>query len=275
MKNFNLSIEAGKTEQHYWLDLWRYRELFFILAWRDIAVRYKQTALGILWAVIRPLITMTIFVFIFGTLAKLPTNTNTPYSILVFTALAPWFFFSTALADASTSMTTNSNLISKVYFPRIIIPTAATLVAWVDFIISLAILAALMIFYRHPVSWQLLSTPLFCIMLFSLAWGVGILFAALNVKYLDFKFVIPFLIQIGLYISPIGFSSSIIPEQWKYLFYLNPLVGIIEGFRWAIIGSDASLNTLALAISVAECLMICVFSVKYFRALERNIADTI
>ncbi len=275
MKEFQLLIEAGKTEQRYWRDIWSYRELFLILAWRDIAVRYKQTALGVIWAVLRPILTMVIFVIVFNKLAKLPLDSKTPYAIFVFAALLPWYFFSTALADSSGSMVTNSNLVSKVYFPRIIIPTAAVLVACVDFAISLMILALLILLHRYSIDWQILTLPFFCIILLIFTWSLGIFFAALNVRYMDFKFVIPFLIQIGLYISPIGFSSSIIPDEWRYIFYLNPLVGIIDGFRWAILDENSPLNITALAFTIAECTLMFILSVKYFRKLEKNIADTI
>lgn len=275
MKNFDIYIEAKNTNLHYWRDIWKYRELFFILAWRDIAVRYKQTILGFIWTILRPLLTMSIFVIIFGKIAKISIDADTSYSIFVFSALIPWFFFSTALSDASNSMILSSNLISKVYFPRMIIPSAAIIVACVDFLISLLILAILLIIFSHPLTLKILTLPLFSILLFILAWSLGLFLAALNVKYLDFKFIIPFALQIGLYVSPIGFPTTIIPDEWKMLFYLNPLVGIIDGFRWAIIGRGLEINYIAIAISILECIIISTLSIKYFRSIERSIADTI
>jgi lipopolysaccharide transport system permease protein len=272
--NFQFTIEAGKTERHYWLDLWRYRELFYILAWRDIAVRYKQTVIGVLWAVLRPLLTMIIFVVVFGKIAKLPSE-GVPYPVFVFAAMLPWTFFATAFADASNSLIGNSNLISKIYFPRLIIPAASVIVSAVDFMISFLILIALMVWYRYIPDWQILTLPLFLLLAFFAALGMGLLVASLNVKYRDFRFVIPFIVQLGLYISPVGFSTNIVPEQYRLYYYLNPMVGIIDGFRWAISGGKTALNSTELAISGGVILTLCLTGIVYFRKTEKTFADVI
>jgi len=227
-RSFEFTIEAGRSERHYWMDLWRYRELFYILAWRDIAVRYKQTIIGVAWAVLRPLLTMMIFVVVFGKIAKLPSE-GIPYPIFVFAAMLPWTFFATAFSDASNSLIGNSNLISKVYFPRLIIPAASVIVAGVDFLISFVILLALMAWYHYMPDWHILTLPFFLLLAFFAALGSGLYVAALNVKYRDFRFVIPFVVQLGLYISPVGFSTTIVPEKYQMLYYLNPMVGVIDG----------------------------------------------
>ncbi|MDQ2825181.1 MAG: ABC transporter permease, partial [Verrucomicrobiota bacterium] len=217
-----LVIEAGRTERNYWRDLFRYRELFYFLAWRDVLVRYKQTVIGILWAVLRPFFTMVIFVFIFGKIAKLPTE-GVPYPVMVFAAMLPWQLFSTALAEGSNSLITNSNLISKVYFPRLIVPASAVIVSFVDFLISMVLLALLMIWYHVWPTWQLLTLPLFTLLALAASTGAGLWLAALNVEYRDFRYVVPFLVQFGLYVSPVGFSSAIIPEKWRLLYSINPM----------------------------------------------------
>jgi len=231
-----LIIEAGLAERHYWRDLWRYRELFYVLAWRDISVRYKQTIIGVLWALLRPLLTMLVFTLVFSRIAKLPSEGTAPYAIMVFAGLLPWQFFSTSLTESSNSLIDNSNLISKIYFPRLIVPTASVVVSFADFLISFIILMGLMIWYQFLPGWQILSIPLFIALAFLASLGPGLLIASLNVKYRDFRYVIPFIVQLGLYVSPVGFSSALVPEQWRLLFSLNPMVGVIDGFRWAILG---------------------------------------
>jgi lipopolysaccharide transport system permease protein len=226
-----LIIEAGRTELHYWKDLWRYRELFYFLAWRDILVRYKQTAIGIAWALIRPLSTMVIFTVIFGKLAKLPSE-GVPYPIMVFAAMLPWQFFANSLSETSSSLIGNANLISKVYFPRLIIPASSVITSFVDFLISGLILVGLMLWYQFIPSWRVFTLPFFIAIAFAASMGVGLWLTALNVKYRDFRYVVPFIIQFGLYISPVGFSSSIVPDNWRLLYSLNPMVGVIDGFRW-------------------------------------------
>jgi lipopolysaccharide transport system permease protein len=268
-------LEPGRAEQHYWRDIWAYRQLFAILAWRDLAVRYKQTVIGVGWAIIRPLLTTVVFTIVFGRLAKLPSEGTAPYAIMVFAGMLPWTFFSTALAEASTSLIANSNLISKVYFPRMIVPAAAVVVAFVDFLISFAILLALMLWYRFLPGWQIAFLPLFAALAVLTSLGPGLWITALNVKYRDFRYVIPFIVQFGLYISPVGFSSKIIPEQWRLVYSLNPLVGIIDGFRWCILGGEGAIYWPGLAVSIAVTAVFLWFGVRQFRKMERSFADLI
>ncbi|MBV9127002.1 MAG: ABC transporter permease, partial [Verrucomicrobia bacterium] len=235
-----LVIEAGRAEAQYWRDLFRYRELFYFLAWRDVLVRYKQTVIGVLWAVLRPFLTMVVFVFVFGKIAKLPTD-GVPYPVMVFAAMLPWQLFATSLSEGSNSLITNSNLISKVYFPRLIVPASAVIVSFVDFAISCALLGLLMLFYQVWPGWHLLTLPLFILLALVASTGAGLWLAALNVEYRDFRYVVPFIVQFGLYISPVGFSSAIVPEKWRLLYSLNPMVGVIDGFRWAISGGVSPL----------------------------------
>src|ERR1043165_2157881 len=269
-----LEIEAGKTERHYWIDLWRYRHLFYFLAWRDILVRYKQTIIGLAWALIRPLLTMMVFVIVFGKLAKLPSE-GVPYPILVFAALLPWQFFSNAFTEAANSLISNSNMISKVYFPRLVIPTSAVIVSFVDFMISGIILVGLMLWYGFVPDWRIITLPLFTIIAFAAAMGTGLWIAALNVKYRDFRYIIPFVVQIGLYVSPVGFSSSIIPENWRLLYSINPMVGVIDGFRWAILGNNIQLYWPGFLLSLTLVLIILVTGIVYFRKTEKTFADVI
>ncbi|MFN6561196.1 MAG: ABC transporter permease [Nostoc sp. ChiSLP01] len=270
-----LIIEAGQTEQQYWKDLWRYRELFYFLSWRDILVRYKQTAIGMLWALIRPFLTMVVFSVIFGNLAKLPSEGTAPYPILVFAALLPWQFFSSALSECSNSLISNANLISKVYFPRLIVPASSVIVSFVDFLVSGMILLGLMAWYNFVPSWRILSLPLFIAIAFAASLGVGLWLAALNVEYRDFRYIVPFIVQFGLYISPVGFSSSIVPEQWRLLYYLNPMVGVIDGFRWAILGGESKLYWTGFTLSLGLVALLLVSSIWYFRKVERTFADVI
>lgn len=269
-----LVIEAGRAEGQYWKDLWRYRELFYFLAWRDILVRYKQTAIGIAWALIRPFLTMIVFTVVFGTVAKLPSE-GVPYPILVFAALLPWQFFANSLSECSTSLIANSNLISKVYFPRLIVPTSAVVVSFVDFMISGIILLGLMAWYNFVPSWRMLTLPVFILVAFAAALGAGLWLAALNVQYRDFRFIVPFIVQFGLYISPVGFSSSVIPEKWRLLYSLNPMVGVIDGFRWAILGGGAQLDLPGFILSLGLVSLLLISGIWYFRKMERTFADVI
>jgi lipopolysaccharide transport system permease protein len=269
-----LIIKAGRTESQYWKDLWRYRELFYFLAWRDILVRYKQTAIGITWALIRPFLTMVVFTIVFGQLAKLPSE-GVPYPILVFSAMLPWQFFANALAECSTSLLANSNMISKIYFPRMIIPVSAVIVSFVDFLISGMILLALMAWYDFVPSWRILTLPLFIVIAFAAALGAGLWLAALNVKYRDFRYIVPFIVQFGLYISPVGFSSSIVPESWDLLYSLNPMVGVIDGFRWAILGGHSQLHWPGFGLSLGFVGLLFFSGIWYFRKTERTFADVI
>lgn len=232
-----LIIEPGQTEKNYWKDLWRYRELLFILTWRDVSVRYKQTFIGVAWAILRPFLTMVVFTLIFGRVARLPSS-GTPYALLVFAGMLPWTLISTALSEASNSLIGNANLISKVYFPRLIVPAAAVVTAFVDFLISCVMLVGLLIYYQFAPKWNLLLLPLFIMLALLVSFGPGLWITALNVRYRDFRHVIPFIVQLGLYISPVGFSSRVISAQWQLVYHLNPVAGVIDGFRWCIIGGD-------------------------------------
>jgi len=267
-----LIIEAGRTEKQYFRDIWRYRELFLFLAWRDILVRYKQTVFGVLWAVLRPLLTMVVFTVVFGRIAKMPSG-GVPYPILVFVAMLPWQFFSSAFSEAGNSLVGNANLLTKVYFPRIIMPTSTVIVALVDFFISLVILAGLMVFYKFTPSWNILTLPIFILLAFLTAMGAGLYITALNVKYRDLRMVIPFVVQFGLYISPVGFMSNVVPQQWRLLYACNPMVGVIDGFRWAILGQD--LNVTAFILSVVVSISLFIFGLWYFRKTEKTFADII
>ena len=269
-----LVIEAGRAERHYWRDLWRYRELFFFLAWRDILVRYKQTVIGIVWALGRPLITMMVFTLVFSKLAKLPSE-GVPYPILVFAALLPWQFFASSFSGAGDSLISNAGMISKVYFPRLVIPASAVIVSFVDFLISGVILVGLMIWYGFAPSLRMLTLPLFIFVAFAAAMGAGLWIAALNVKYRDFRIIVPFVVQFGLYISPVGFSSNIVPEQWRLLYSLNPMVGVIDGFRWAILGGETQLYWPGFLLSLSLVLVILVTGIAYFRKTEKTFADVI
>jgi lipopolysaccharide transport system permease protein len=267
-------IKAGRTERQYWKDLWRYRELFMFLAWRDILVRYKQTVIGVAWSVLRPFLTMIVFTIIFGKLAKFPSE-GVPYPILVFAAMLPWQMFASALTDGSNSLVANAAMLSKVYFPRLIVPTSTVIVSLIDFLISLAILAILMIWYQFVPGWRILALPLFLLFALAVALGLGLWLAALNVKYRDFRYIVPFLVQLGMYISPVGFSSTIIPEKWRLLYSVNPMVGVIDGFRWAILGGDVQLYLPGFVFSVILTVMVLYLGLAYFRKTESTFADVI
>ena len=270
-----LILEPGRTEKNYWADLWRYRELFIVLAWRDISVRYKQTIIGVAWAIIRPFLTMIVFTVIFGRLAKLPSDGNAPYALMVFAAMLPWSLFSTSLSEASNSLIANANLISKVYFPRLIVPTATLVTAFVDFLISFVILMGLMAYYQFPPSWNMLLLPLFILLSLFASLGPGLWITALNVKYRDFRYVIPFVVQFGLYISPVGFSSSVIPEKWRIIYSLNPMVGVIDGFRWCILGSSSPMYWPGFILGLVIVAFFIWLGVSRFRKMEKTFADLI
>ncbi len=270
-----LVLEAGRAQSHYWRDLWRYRELFKVLAWRDVSVRYKQTLIGVAWAVIRPFLTMVVFTVAFGKLAKLPSDGTAPYALLVFTGMLPWTFFATALTNSSNSMLGNANLISKVYFPRLIAPAAAVIVAFVDFLISFVILVGLMVWYQFAPGWPILLLPVFVAIAFMASLGPGLWLAALNIKYRDFRYVIPFVVQFGLYVSPVGFSSNVIPENWRLLYSLNPMVGVIDGFRWCILGGQSELYKPGLFMSIGTTALLLWLGIRQFRKTENSFADLI
>ncbi|BAS59553.1 ABC-2 type transporter [Leptolyngbya boryana NIES-2135] len=268
-----LTLEAGRTEKQYWKDLWRYRELFYFLAWRDILVRYKQTAIGMAWALIRPFMTMIVFSVVFGTIAKLPTQGNAPYPILVYSALLPWQFFSSALAQCSGSLLGNSNLLSKVYFPRLIAPASVIVVCFVDFLIAGMLLLGLMIWYNFVPSWRVVTLPFFIVIAAMSAFGAGLWLAALVVQFRDVAQIVPFIVQFGLYVSPVGYTSNIVPQQWQFLYWLNPMVGVIEGFRWAILGGDAPFHLMGFGLSLGIVSLLFVTSLWYFRRVEKTFAD--
>ena len=268
-------IEPGLTSKNYWKDLWRYRELFYILSWRDIKVRYKQTVIGVAWSIIRPLLTMFVFTVIFGKVANLPSEGAAPYAILVYAAMLPWQFFSNSLSESSNSLVSNTNLISKVYFPRLIIPAASVITSLIDFVISFVILIGLMLWFQFVPPWQIIFLPLFLLLAFVCSMGIGFWLTSLNVKYRDFRFIVPFIVQFGLYISPVGFSSSVVPEQYRILYNLNPMVGVIDGFRWAIIGGDSVLNVESLVSSVIISFFFLWLGVRQFRKMEKSFADLI
>ena len=270
-----LIIEPGLADAHYWRDLWRYRELFFVLAWRDVAVRYKQTVIGLAWALIQPLATMVVFTVIFSKVAKLPTEGTAPYALMVYAGMLPWQLFATALTGAAGSLIGNASLISKVYFPRVIVPTAAVVVAFVDFLVSFVILVGLMIWFQYKPSWQILTLPFFIMMAFLASLGPGLWITALNVKFRDFRYVIPFIVQFGLYVSPVGFSSSVIPEEWRLLYSLNPMVGVIDGFRWAILGGESNLYLPGFILSWGVIVFFLWLGIRQFRKMEKSFADLI
>jgi lipopolysaccharide transport system permease protein len=268
-------LEPGRSERNYWRDLWRYRELFRVLAWRDLAVRYKQTVIGVAWAVIRPLLTMVVFTVIFGRIAKLPSDGRAPYPLMVFAGMLPWTFFATGLSEASNSLIINANLITKVYFPRLIVPAATVVVAFVDLLITFAMLILLMAWYRYPPSWHMLALPAFVVLAFVASIGPALWITALNVKYRDFRYVIPFIVQFGLYISPVGFSSTVIPQQWRLVYSLNPMVAVIDGFRWSILGGHRRLDLPELILSVTVAAFFLWFGIHRFRRTEKSFADLI
>lgn len=270
-----LILEPGRADRYYWLDLWRYRELFLILAWRDISVRYKQTIIGVLWALLRPFLTMAVFTVIFDRVAGLPSDGNAPYALMVFAGILPWTLFATSLSEASNSLITNANLINKVYFPRLIVPTATILTALVDFLISLSILAGLMLFYGYLPGWQILLLPFFTLLALLTSLGPSLWMTALNVKYRDFRYIIPFVVQFGLYISPVGFSSNAIPEAWRLLYSLNPMVGVIDGFRWCILGGESPIYWPGFLVSLLVVAFFLWLGIGQFRKTEKSFADII
>jgi lipopolysaccharide transport system permease protein len=277
--NYNphqIIIEPGRTEKNYWKDLWRFRELFYILSWRDVKVKYKQTALGVIWSVLRPLLVMIIFTVVFNRFAKLSADIDAPYALFVFTAMLPWQFFSSALTECSNSLVANTNLITKVYFPRLIVPASAVIASFVDFLISLVLLFILLIYYQFLPPIQILLLPVFLLLSFLTSFSIGLYLTALNVKYRDFRYIIPFIVQFGLYVSPVGFSSSIVPQKYRLLFDLNPMVGVIDGFRWCILGG--SLNTdskISISISIGLSIVMLIIAIRYFRSTEKTFADII
>ncbi|MFA7345881.1 MAG: ABC transporter permease [Terrimicrobiaceae bacterium] len=278
-EGFDLWIEAGHAEKHYWLDLWHYRELFFILAWRDVAVRYKQTVAGTAWALVQPFLSMVIMTVIFSRVAGLPSIGDAPYAIMVFAALLPWQFFSNALSTSGQSVVANRDMISKVYFPRIIVPAGSVLVSLVDFLVSLVILAALMLWFRFPPIWNLAALPVFMVLGAASALGAGLVLTALTVQYRDFRILVPFIVQFGMYVSPVAYSSELVREKLGpglfSIYALNPLVFVIEGFRWCILGGELRLLEPPMLVSFAVSFLLLAAGIAYFRKTERSFADVI
>jgi lipopolysaccharide transport system permease protein len=270
-----LVLEPGRAEKHYWRDIWAYRELFAILAWRDVSVRYKQTAIGVAWALIQPLLTMIVFTIIFGRVAKLPSDGAAPYPIMVYVGMLPWFLFSSILSVASNSLVQNTNLIGKVYFPRIIVPAASGGVALVDFTINFFLLGGLMLWFHFLPSWHLIFLPLFIILALLASLGPALLMTAMNVKFRDFRYIIPFIVQFGIYVSPVGFSSSVVPARWRFWYSLNPVVGAIDGFRWCVLGGKSSVYMPGFLLSLGIVAIFLWLGIAYFRRTERTFADLI
>lgn len=274
-----LLIEPGRTEKNYWRDLWRYRELFYFLAWRDILVRYKQTVIGIAWAVIRPLLMTLVFTVFSSKVAGLKSPGGVPHALLIMAAMLPWQFFATAMTEASNSMVGSSNLISKVYFPRLVVPAGAVITSFVDFLITLGLMAAFMIFYTFAPDWHLVFLPLFMLLAFGAAFGIGLWLCALNVEYRDFRYIVPFIVTFGIYISPVIYTSDDIKhklgEHFAMFYSLNPMVGVIDGFQWCLLGAPLPLDPVEIATAVGVVLFLVITGIWYFRKMERTFADVI
>jgi lipopolysaccharide transport system permease protein len=279
-----LIIEPGRTEKNYWRDLWRYRELFYFLAWRDILVRYKQTVIGIAWAVIQPFLTTVVFTVVFNRIAKLPAPDGVPYFLVVMAAQLPWQFFSTSLSASSNSLIGNANLISKIYFPRLIVPAGSVITSFVDFLITVGLVAVTMVWFRFLPDWRLLAMPLFVVLAFGAAFGAGLWLCALNVKYRDFRYIIPFIVQFGFFLSPVGYSSDRVPEIWNWhgldiparlLYSFNPMVGVIDGFRWALLRGQTDFWWPSIQLSIVLTAALCLSGIWYFRKMEKTFADVI
>jgi lipopolysaccharide transport system permease protein len=271
---YEIVIKPGKSIGHYWKELISFKELFIILAWRDITVRYKQTVLGILWTIIRPFLTMIVLTVVFSKIAKLPSE-GVPYPLLVLVGMVPWQFFSSSLTESSNSLISNSSLLTKVYFPRLILPASTIIASLVDFLISLILVFILMIYYRHIPSINIIFLPLFLAIIILSSLGAGFFIAALNVKYRDFRYIVPFFVQFGLYITPVGFTSKIVAEKWKLIYYLNPMAGPIDGFRWALLTNESRIYVPGLILSSVVTILILILGISYFRKTEKKFADLI
>lgn len=270
-----LILEAGRTERNYWSDLWSYRELFAILAWRDVAVQYKQTVIGVAWAVVRPLLTMLIFTVVFSKMAKLPSEGTAPYPVMVMAGMLPWFLVSTVLSQAAGSLVTNANLISKVYFPRLIVPVASSIVALVDFVVTFMLLLGLMAVLGFFPDWRIVFLPFFVLLAILASLGPALVLTALNVRYRDFRFIVPFIVQFGMYVSPVGFASSVVPQEWRLLYSLNPIVGVIDGFRWCLLGGQSELYMPGFLLSLGVVAFFLWLGIRTFRATEKTFADLV
>ncbi len=271
----SLVIEAGRAERHYWADLWRYRELFIVLAWRDVAVRYKQTIIGLAWVMLQPLASAAVFTVIFGKVARLPSLEGVPYAVMVFAALLPWQLMSGAVNNAANSLVGNSGLISKVYFPRLIVPSSAVMVCLVDFGVALVVMAGLMAWYQFMPDARVLLLPVFLLMALLAAIGPGLWIASLNVRYRDFRQVLPFLLQFGMYLSPVAYATAVVPEQWKLLYHLNPAVAVIDGFRWCLLKGAAPIYGPGFVLGWAVIGALLYVGVRQFRKTERTFADMV
>jgi lipopolysaccharide transport system permease protein len=270
---WDLVIAPGRAEKNYWKDLWRFRELFYILSWRDIKVRYKQTVLGVAWSVIRPVLTTVIFTVLFHRIADMENPGTAPYALMVFAGMLPWQFFSNALSESSNSLVGNSNLITKVYFPRMIIPASSVITSLVDLGISFGIMLVMFAWYGFMPSWHIIFLPLFVLLAFTCAFGIGLYLTAVNVKYRDFRYIIPFIVQFGLYVSPVGFNSFVVNDKWRMLYSLNPMVGVIDGFRWCLLGDP--MHWRSFIVSVLMTIGFLMLGIYYFRKMEKTFADDI
>lgn len=270
-----LVLQADRMGSQYWRDLWEYRELFYFLAWRDFLVRYKQTFVGIAWALLRPILSMVIFTIVFGVIAKLPTEGAVPYAILVYVAMLPAQFIATSLSESSNSLILNPNLVAKIYFPRLIVPTSAVITCFADLVISFIVLVALMAWYHYWPDWRIIYLPIFVALSFAASMGLGLWFCTLNVEYRDFRHVVPFIVQLGIYLSPVGFSSSVVPAAWRFIYSINPMVGVIDGFRWTLLRGAAPLYWPGMLASACVSVVLCLTGIWYFRKVENTFADVI
>jgi lipopolysaccharide transport system permease protein len=277
-------IEPGRAGKNYWRDLWRYRELFYFLAWRDILVRYKQTVIGVAWAVIQPLLTTVVLTVIFSRIAKLSAPAGVPHFLVVMAAQLPWQFFATSLSASSNSLILNGNLISKIYFPRLIVPAGSVITSFMDFLITAGLVSLMMVWFHFLPDWRILALPLFVALAFGAAFGAGLWLCTLNVKYRDFRYIIPFIMQFGVLISPVGFISAYVPKIWHWhgldiparlLYSFNPMVGVIDGFRWALLRGQTDLWWPGILTSVALTTVLCSSGIWYFRKMEKTFADVI
>lgn len=267
-----LIIGGSVKHQLYWLELWRYRELFYFMAWRDILLRYKRMTIGVAWAVLRPFLTMLVFTLVFGKLAKLPSG-GVPYPVLVYAGLLPWQFFATAFADAGNSLANKEEIITKIYFPRLIIPASSVIVSFVDFLGASSVLIGMMVWYGFLPDWRICALPVFILILIVVATGAGLWISALTARYKDFRYVIPFIVQVGLYLSPVGFSAALVPEEWRTVYALNPMVGVIQGFRWSILGIESMGLETSVGIAAAMAVLLLLTGISYFRRTERSLAE--
>jgi lipopolysaccharide transport system permease protein len=267
-------ITAKPAMHHYWLELWQFRELLLLLGWRDLIIRYKQTAIGVAWAILRPIVTMVVFTLVFGKLANMPSK-DTPYPLLVFAGMLPWMFFATTFNDVGNSIVSNGHIISKVYFPRIIIPLSALLTGLVDFALSAGVYFMIALYYGYMPGWQIIFLPLFVLLLCLIVLGCSLWVSALNVTYRDFRYIVPFVVQFGAYVSPVGFASSVVPERWQLLYAINPMVGVIDGFRWCLLGAAHEPRWDSVGMAALFALIILIPGIRFFRRAENDFADAI